>query len=171
VSPRRRGAVPASATDPASCALASDAVAADDLAAANRLASAHEVAPGLLENVYVLGALCSLAGLALAASYSVWGAVWWPGCPLRELTGIPCPTCYGTRAMLAVVAGEWGRALRLNPLVGTAGIAMVASVPAAAAAVLGGWPRPRISPRLARLLARIGGALVVANWLYLLFFD
>lgn len=122
----------------------------------------------MFEDFYLLGALCSLAGLALAASYSVWGAAWSLPCPLRELTGIPCPTCYGTRAMLAVVAGDWGRALRLNPLVGAAGIAMVASVPAAAGAVLGGWPRPRISPRLAGLLARASGALVLANWLYLL---
>ena len=35
-------------------------------------------------------------------------------CPLRALTGIPCPTCYLTRATSAALSGDWGSALDLH---------------------------------------------------------
>lgn len=38
-----------------------------------------------------------------------------PPCPLRTLTGIPCPLCGMTRGVTALVHGELGRALTLNP--------------------------------------------------------
>lgn len=38
-------------------------------------------------------------------------------CPLRRWTGVPCPTCGGTRAAVALAMLEPGRALALNPLV------------------------------------------------------
>lgn len=52
-------------------------------------------------------------------------AVWFkPGlvlrlahCPLRDLTGMPCPTCGGTHATLALAEGRWGDAIAANPLV------------------------------------------------------
>ncbi|WP_255110708.1 DUF2752 domain-containing protein [Synechococcus sp. RedBA-s] len=34
------------------------------------------------------------------------------GCPLRALTGIPCPTCFLTRATAAALNGELGEALQ-----------------------------------------------------------
>jgi hypothetical protein len=49
-----------------------------------------------------------------------------PPCPLRTLTGIPCPLCGMTRGVTAAVHAEFGRALFLNP----------ASILAVAAAVL-----------------------------------
>lgn len=32
-------------------------------------------------------------------------------CPLRHLTGIPCPTCGMTRSFMAVTRGDWSQAL------------------------------------------------------------
>jgi hypothetical protein len=89
-------------------------------------------------------------------------------CLLREVTGIPCPTCYGTRALVAAVSGNWVAAVRFNPLVAGGGIGLLAYVPWAAATVVGDWPRPRISPALVRSAVRVAAALVLANWVYLL---
>lgn len=38
-----------------------------------------------------------------------------PPCPLRTLTGIPCPLCGMTRGVTAAVHGEIGKAVFLNP--------------------------------------------------------
>ena len=42
---------------------------------------------------------------------SVWGV-----CPYRELLGEPCPLCGMTRAVGAVLRGDFHRAVSLNPL-------------------------------------------------------
>lgn len=38
-------------------------------------------------------------------------------CPLRDLTGLPCPTCGGTHAAVALSHGRWAEAFTANPLV------------------------------------------------------
>jgi Protein of unknown function (DUF2752) len=38
-----------------------------------------------------------------------------PACPLRSLTGVPCPFCGMTRGTLALVHGDVFRSLALNP--------------------------------------------------------
>jgi len=38
-----------------------------------------------------------------------------PPCPLRALTGIPCPLCGSTRGVIAAIHGDIGHALSLNP--------------------------------------------------------
>ena len=59
--------------------------------------------------------------LALAATCSL-GAAWIhehhdPGalCPLRRLTGIPCPMCGSTTVFMEAGAGHWTAALTANP--------------------------------------------------------
>ncbi len=37
-------------------------------------------------------------------------------CPMRLLTGFPCPGCGGTRAMGAICLGQFDKAWSLNPL-------------------------------------------------------
>lgn len=59
-----------------------------------------------------------VAGLALvpaAALLSVSPIDPVPPCPLRALTGIPCPLCGSTRGVIAAVHGNLGDALVLNP--------------------------------------------------------
>jgi hypothetical protein len=38
-----------------------------------------------------------------------------PPCPLRAITGIPCPMCGMTRGVTALVHGDFAHALSLNP--------------------------------------------------------
>lgn len=55
------------------------------------------------------------AGLTLAlAVKGCWPALpGWP-CPLRALTGIPCPTCFLTRATAAALTGQLELSVRLH---------------------------------------------------------
>ena len=38
-----------------------------------------------------------------------------PPCPLRTLTGIPCPLCGMTRGVTSLVSGDFAHALLMNP--------------------------------------------------------
>ena len=38
-------------------------------------------------------------------------------CPLRDMTGVPCPTCGGTHTAVALAHGRWTDAFAANPLV------------------------------------------------------
>lgn len=60
--------------------------------------------------------LLALAGLVLLRFQSDL-VLRWAHCPLREVTGLPCPTCGGTHAAVDLVQGRWLDALRANPLV------------------------------------------------------
>jgi len=55
------------------------------------------------------------AGLALLTARS-WGGLPLPlwSCPIRHLTGIPCPTCFLGRSVLASLRGDLAGALRLH---------------------------------------------------------
>lgn len=62
----------------------------------------------------------ALAGVALVGALllkltSGWWSGWLPGCPIRRFTGWFCAGCGGTRALLALLEGDPGRALRMNP--------------------------------------------------------
>jgi type IV secretory pathway TrbD component len=59
-----------------------------------------------------LAVILFLGSLSLASHVAGIGI-----CPLRRLTGIPCPTCGATRAALALVRGELAAALGFHPLV------------------------------------------------------
>jgi Protein of unknown function (DUF2752) len=59
-----------------------------------------------------------VAGAALVTGASVWPVL--PvhppfACPLRAITGIPCPLCGMTRACIAAVHGHLGASLAFNP--------------------------------------------------------
>lgn len=107
--------------------------------------------------------------LALVALRRLDPAAWLPACLFRALTGWPCPTCGGTRCLIALAALDWKRAFLLNPLVTLAAWA----IPVAALLGIAEWVlrRPLLPPerlcRQARAPLLLAG-LVAANWLYLL---
>lgn len=94
-----------------------------------------------------------------------------PRCLFHAVTGLPCPTCGGTRCVRSLIAGDFGTALAWNPMVCLLVLAAGVYGFYAAAVTLLRWPRIRfrkLSSAQARAV-RIGVALaVVANWMYLI---
>jgi len=87
-------------------------------------------------------------------------------CLLRTMTGLPCPTCGGTRATLALAGGQWAAALRYNPLVTVAWPCLTAWL-----VLRFGFGRRLPVAVRAGLHRRIWWILVlalVANWAYLI---
>lgn len=86
-------------------------------------------------------------------------------CAWRELTGLPCAGCGGTRSFLLLLSGRWLDALQMNPgaVVGVL-VVFLANLYAAAVLVfrLDPW-RPSV-PAWRWLV----GAGLASNWLYLL---
>jgi uncharacterized protein DUF2752 len=70
------------------------------------------------------GELRTAGGLMLAAAAVLGSLPGHPGlpCPLRTLTGVPCPLCGMTTSVEATVHGHVGQALAANP----AGVVAVA---------------------------------------------
>jgi hypothetical protein len=91
-----------------------------------------------------------------------------PGCPLRMLTGVPCPTCGSTRAGLALVRGDIPGALHFNPLVTVAGIAFLLGGVLAPIWVGLGRKLPDLPDRWPLGLRIAVPAAIVANWIWLL---
>lgn len=57
------------------------------------------------------------AFLALGVYYAVTGLLFQESCPMRLITGLPCPGCGGTRAALLILQGRVQEAFRMNPAV------------------------------------------------------
>ncbi|REE97538.1 DUF2752 domain-containing protein [Thermomonospora umbrina] len=108
----------------------------------------------------VLGVALRVGAMAVAAVAVAWiHRVNDPGvlCPLRALTGIPCPLCGGTTVFIELGAGHPVRAAAANPvvLVAAAGLAVAPLGPG------GRWWALRPGTR-----ARLLGAALVASELW-----
>ena len=87
------------------------------------------------------------AGAAVAYQAALGGEGLWLPCPLRTLTGIPCPLCGMTTAATGLASGDLGAALAANPFVLVlAGFTLVMAVLMAARA-LGRLGPPRLNGR------------------------
>lgn len=81
-------------------------------------------------------------------------------CPLRRLTGVPCPFCGSTTVFMEAGAGHWGAALTANP------VTVVAALVFLAAPLLAFDPMVTLS-RLPSSWRWVGGAVVLAgSWLW-----
>ena len=117
-------------------------------------------------------AALAVAGVGLTAAAP---AVWLPerlipACAFKTLTGRPCFTCGALRALRALMAGDPGAALRLQPLLTLAALAACGWIAYAAAGPLLELPRlqPHPTRRERRLFFVAALVLPLANWAYLL---
>ena len=113
--------------------------------------------------------LAGLAGAGAAAAYqaAMGGTGLWLPCPLRTLTGIPCPLCGMTTAATGLAAGDVGAALAANPFVLLlAGFTLVMVVVMAARAL--GWLRPPAHWPASRHRQSywVAGVLAAASWAF-----
>jgi Protein of unknown function (DUF2752) len=113
-----------------------------------------------------------LLGLGAAAASFAWPPVsartgLTLPCPLRTLTGVPCPACGLTTAATSLAAGDLHQALAANPFVLVlAGLTAVMAVLLAARAVgLAAPPAPWPVGRR-RLAGWAAGLLAAASWLF-----
>ena len=87
-------------------------------------------------------------------------------CPVHQFLGILCPGCGGTRAAVALVAGQWDEAFRQNPfVVALSPVAMTyAALQAYSAIRWNRWHALRASPRtLSFMLVAVGLFAVARN--------
>lgn len=89
-------------------------------------------------------------------------------CPMRDITGVPCPTCGGTHSATSLAAGRWFEALAANPVVAVALIVFILWAGYCLVATLVPALRRSLSltsgeKRAARIMAAL---LFVAAWVY-----
>jgi hypothetical protein len=107
------------------------------------------------------------AGAAVAYQAALGGDGIWLPCPLRTLTGIPCPLCGMTTAATGLAAGDLGAALAANPFVLLlAGFTLVMAVLMIARAV-GRLPAPAQWPVAQRRQGYwVTAMLAAASWAF-----
>ena len=91
-----------------------------------------------------------------------------PVCPFHALSGVPCPTCGSTRALLALAALDAPRALAWNPLVVVGLTALAVAGALAPFWVAARAPLPITDERAVRWMRVVVPAALAANWLYLI---
>jgi hypothetical protein len=107
------------------------------------------------------------AGVAVAYQAALGGEGLWLPCPLRTLTGIPCPLCGMTTAATGLASGDLGAAVAANPFVLLlAGFTLVMAVLMAARATglapgVAQWPASR-----RRQSHWVAAVLVAASWAF-----
>jgi len=116
--------------------------------------------------------------LIILAAVGMAGAGWLlfsiptPQCLFHAITGLPCPTCGGTRCLRSFLAGEYRIAFEWNPLVFLGALGAASYGLYAAIVTLLRLPRIRIAhvTRAEAHALRIAiVAVVAANWIYLIF--
>ena len=81
-------------------------------------------------------------------------------CPLRRLTGVPCPFCGSTTVFMEAGAGRWSAALAANP------VTVVAALVFLAAPLFAFDPLRALARVPVRALWIGGGLLLVGSWLW-----
>jgi len=115
----------------------------------------------------LLWCAASVGTLALAPLWPMLSGLLRP-CAFRTLTGLPCPTCGTTRAVLAVVRGDLGAAIVFNPLATVVLMVFLGGGLAAPLWVCSGGPLPDLGTGTQRRLALALLLAFLLNWAYLL---
>jgi Protein of unknown function (DUF2752) len=88
-------------------------------------------------------------------------------CPLRTLTGVPCPFCGLTTATVALTHGNWAGAAAANPLAYLAAGLAIGTAPVLVARAAGRAAEPRSWSAATRRRVRWSLAVVVAlSWIF-----
>ena len=94
-----------------------------------------------------------------------------PKCVWHELTGLPCPSCGGTRCARAIASGSFGTAFLMNPFIFTALLLTAVYDVYAAIILVFRLPRLRFAqvPPWLAFWTRVGAATLFAlNWTWLM---
>ena len=124
--------------------------------------------PGEIEFSIIYGSIVSLA-LVSARVLPLQDIL--PACLFRAATGIPCPACGTTRALVHLAHGDIAGSLLLNPLFSLAMIVVLILFLARSARLIFGRSWIELTPTRAEgafLRAGLAG-LFLANWTYLIF--
>ena len=115
------------------------------------------------EQLALLGLACVPAAYAWPALHQATGAQLY--CPLRSLTGIPCPLCGMTRAATSLAAGDLHASLAFNPFLLPLAVATAVMSVVMLGRALGLVPDARpMSARATRLTTLACSLLVLASW-------
>lgn len=111
-----------------------------------------------------LGWGAAVAVALLLSPWASWLARWVPPCPLKTLTGVPCPTCGLTRAAMLLAHGEPFEAFVHHPVPTLIWVAFLAGGLWAGVAALAGRPLRWRMPSRATIVA--GAVVLLASWAY-----
>jgi hypothetical protein len=118
------------------------------------------------EHVSLFVAGTGLAGAVYPAIMAHTGGHGLP-CPLRTLTGVPCPFCGMTTAMVDFTHRRWEAAAAANPLVYVLAALFAATTPVLVARAFGLAVPPRRWPPAARRRASVAVACLTGlSWLF-----
>lgn len=88
-------------------------------------------------------------------------------CPLRTLTGVPCPFCGMTTATVAIMHGNWVGAAATNPFAYLAAALVAGTAPVLIARAAGHAPMPRPwSVAARRRLGRVMTCVIALSWVF-----
>jgi hypothetical protein len=120
----------------------------------------------------------ALTVLGVAGAVALLGSGFWvvhekvPKCWLLTLSGIPCPTCGGTRAIRALLAGDLVACFLHNPFVAISLSGLLLSATYALGALLFRWPVPSLPDPASRSGIILRGGLVcslIGSWIWVYF--